>query len=49
MLGRRFLNLELTIVDPKIDRTYRQNLRNQLENQNQINNQTFQMTEECEK
>ena len=35
MLGRRSLNLDLTIVDPEIEKTYRHNLRNQLENQNQ--------------
>ena len=45
MLGRRSLYPELEPVDPEIDQTYRQHLRNQLENQNQI----LEMTEEGEK
>ena len=55
MLGRRSLNPELNIVDLEIDRTYRQNLRNQIqdqnqtENQNHINNQITEMGEEVER
>ena len=39
MLDRRSLNPELKLVDSEIDRTYRQNLMNQTQNQNQIKNQ----------
>ena len=39
MLGRRSLNPDLNLVDPEIEKTYRQNLMNQLENQNHIENQ----------
>ena len=43
MLGRRSLEEDLTLFDPEIDKTYRQNLRNQ------FINSLFQMAEEPEK
>ena len=43
MFGRRSLNLELSPLDLKINKTLRQNFKNQIENP------IFEMTEEGEK